>query len=162
MSNETFVAAFTENMNGLGLPVPNSLFTSMSSILTTVGMLAAAIVKVGPKATMAELFLTIPSGAGTTALAGATTEVVSALAGFYASFYVGACIGSVFVAAYKSLDFQEMLVVLKWARDIASGLGMSVADFLRSAIHRFPQLSSLRTAVVLAERHSGQGGAMYA
>jgi hypothetical protein len=155
MANKSFSEAFTANMTDMGLPVPTSLFGTLTTTLGTVGAIAGAIAKVGAEATVAEIFLTLPLGAGTAATAAATGEVVAVVGGLAASFYVGACIGSVLVAAYDTLDLSELATVLSWARDLGKKLGSSVSAFLKAALARHAQLSPIRESQVLARRAGG-------
>ena len=77
MPTKSFSDAFSENMKQMGLPVPDSLFGSLGTILATVGALAGGITKVGAGATVSEIFLTAPFGSTTAATAAATSEIVS-------------------------------------------------------------------------------------
>jgi hypothetical protein len=93
MQCKTFSQYFNANLKSLGLPIFDNSFNSSKTIIETVGVLAASLHTLGRGATVSELL-------------GATVaiEKVAAAAGILASFYVGACIGSLFVASYKSND----------------------------------------------------------
>lgn len=85
-----FFQAYKENMEALGLDVPNSWYGTQVTVLTKLGALVAAFDKLGKGATVAEL-------------AGATTlpEKLLVAGAMYASFYIGAAIGSSMVAMGK-------------------------------------------------------------
>lgn len=83
-----FAKAFTDNMNALGLPAPSSLFASVQAALGNLATMLNALKAVGARATVAEMI-------------GATTglERLGIAGALSASFYVGAVIGSLIVAA---------------------------------------------------------------
>lgn len=97
--DQTFYAAFTDNMRLLGLPAPKTLFESVGTAAATTTALARAVETYGPRVTLREIFLTVPalaSGAAAVELAGIAASVT-------ASFYVGACLGSLVYATWHSL-----------------------------------------------------------
>ena len=100
-----FYRYFKENMEGLGLPAPESLFGSVQSTVGTVTVLLGLADKFGPKVTVGELI-----GAGT------TLEKLGVIAACSAAFYTGAVIGSLAVASGRCL-----------------GRGTSLADVLSEA-----------------------------
>ncbi len=83
-----FAKAFTDNMSALGLPAPNSLFGSVQAALGNLATMLNALKAVGARATVVEMM-------------GATTglEQLGIVGALSASFYVGAVIGSLIVAA---------------------------------------------------------------
>jgi len=87
-----FYKYFRENMQALGMDAPESLYGSAISVLGVVKSLEAAMDKLGPDATVGELL-------------GATkrSEKLLVVAAMSASIYVGALIGSLAVAAGRSL-----------------------------------------------------------
>jgi len=90
MSN--FYQYFKENMDGLGLPAPESLFGTLQTTVATVTVLLTNIDKFGKTVTVRELI-----GAGT------RLEKLATVAALSAAFYVGACIGSLAVATGRTL-----------------------------------------------------------
>lgn len=86
-----FYDYFKANMNAMGLPCPDSLFADLTTALATIKSIQAAIT-VGGNVTIAELI-----GAGT------LSEGLAVAGGVAASFYLGACIGSLAVATGYSL-----------------------------------------------------------
>ncbi|BBA36417.1 uncharacterized protein sS8_4487 [Methylocaldum marinum] len=155
MTNRTFSEAFAANMEALGLPVPQSLFGTLNTTLATVGAIAGGITMVGASATVSEIFLTVPVGLGTAATAAAVTEIVAVVGACAASFYLGACIGSVLIAAYETLDLRDLAKVANWMGDLAADLKKDVSDFLREVHGKHPQLSPTRKSHVLALRMKG-------
>ena len=95
-----FSDCFNGNMQALGLPVPSSLFGTVEKALATIGTIAGAVAKLGTSATLSEVILTIPG----TAVAAGLVEVVAAIGGLRASFYLGACIGSFYMCGLDWLD----------------------------------------------------------
>lgn len=91
MSN--FYQYFKENMDGLGLPAPESLFGTLQTTVATVTVLLTNIDKFGKTVTVRELI-----GAGT------RLEKLATVAALSAAFYVGACIGSLAVATGRTLS----------------------------------------------------------
>jgi hypothetical protein len=113
-----FYKYFKENMDGLGLPAPESLFSTSQSAVSTASTLLGLIDRFGRNKNVGEL---LSSG-----VKGGRLAVVSTI---NASFYVGAVIGSIAVATGRSL----------------AG-GVSIADVLLEAqmnhLHR-PWLASI-------------------
>jgi len=82
-----FKKYFDENMQALGLPVPTSLFETYERALATALVMTSTFHTLGPGATLAELI------GATTAL-----EKLGLIGSIGAVFYVGAAVGSIFVA----------------------------------------------------------------
>lgn len=93
MATATFYDYFKENMEDLGLPAPDTLFKTVGAAVGSVSAILAVIDKLGKTATIGEII-------------GATTglELLGAIAGLTAAFYVGACIGSIAVATGRSVS----------------------------------------------------------
>ncbi|WP_041742650.1 hypothetical protein [Collimonas fungivorans] len=87
-----FYDYFKENMEGLGLPAPRSLFGSVQMAVANASIILSQIDKFGKAVTIGELI-----GAGT------RLEGLGIIAACSASFYVGAVIGSIAVATGRSL-----------------------------------------------------------
>ena len=152
MAEVTFSQAFKDNMNAMGLPVPTTIYATLATTLGTVGALAGGLAKVGASATVAELFLTVPVAAGATASAAAVSEIVAACGAVAASFYVGACIGSVLVAAYETLDVNDLMKVVAWVREVSGYLEESVDHFLELIVSSNGRASPIRPSIVLAKK----------
>lgn len=96
---------FTENMSGLGLVVPGSLFDNSEKAIATATTMAAAITQLGKGATVAEIV-------------GATTglEKLLVVGAMSAAGYAGAVIGSIAVASGRVLGcgarISDMFVFL--------------------------------------------------
>ncbi|MGY4491623.1 hypothetical protein [gamma proteobacterium L18] len=101
----SFYDYFKENMEGLGLPAPESLFGNVTTAVATATTLLTQIDKFGKTVTVGELIT-----------AGTRLEKLAVIGACSAAFYVGAVIGSIAVATGRSL----------------SG-GLSLADVLASA-----------------------------
>ncbi|MYM31235.1 hypothetical protein GTP58_23125 [Duganella sp. CY15W] len=113
-----FYRYFKENMDGLGLDCPETLFATKGTAIQTATTILTAIQQHGSKVTVAELI-----GAGT------GLEKLFYLGALRASYYVGAVICSIAIASGRSL----------------AG-GMSLSDVLLAAqsshLHR-PWLASV-------------------
>jgi hypothetical protein len=87
-----FKEYFKENMEGLGLPVPSTLFDTYSTAVSTASTLVGTLATLGKGATMGELI-------------GATIglEKLAVAASVGAAAYTGAVIGSIAVASGRSI-----------------------------------------------------------
>ena len=118
MSKEpTFYFYFSENMKGLGLPAPESLFGGATAAVGTITALLTLVDKYG---THASVQTVIVSGGAAGAAGGAVSGALRALhvvGAVAASFYVGACIGSLIVATHKKVDspinWADIIHILK-------------------------------------------------
>jgi len=88
-----FYKYFKENMDGLGLPAPQSLFGSFQAAVGNATVILSQIDKFGKGVTLGELI-----GAGT------RLEGLGVVAACSAAFYVGAVIGSIAVASGRALS----------------------------------------------------------
>jgi hypothetical protein len=112
-----FYRAFKDNMDALGLDVPSSITTAPANVLARVGAMIAAAEKLGKNATIGEVV-------------GATTasEKLLAFGAVYASFWLGAAIGSLMVAYDKYLDCGTTPnATMKGVRDFTFATGMRVS-----------------------------------
>lgn len=116
-----FYKYFKENMDSLGLPAPQGLFGTAQAAIAHCAIFVAHIDKFGTRITVRELIK-----------AGTRLEKLGVIATVSASFYVGAVIGSIAVAAGRTL-----------------GKGTSLADVLfiasRNKLHRPWLTSTLQT-----------------
>ncbi|MYM94327.1 hypothetical protein [Duganella vulcania] len=87
-----FYKYFKENMDGLGLPAPESIFGNVQLATATASTLIGLAEKFGKNVTVAEMV-----GAG---IRGEKLLVIGAMS---ASYYLGAVIGSIAVATGRSL-----------------------------------------------------------
>lgn len=83
-----FYKYFKENMDGLGVPAPETLFGSAQTAVANAAIFLSHIDKYGKAITVGDLI-----GAGT------KLEQLGVIATLSASFYVGAVIGSIAVAS---------------------------------------------------------------
>lgn len=100
-----FYKYFKENMEGMGLPAPETLFGSVTTAVATATTLLSQIEKFGKQVTVGELLR-----------AGTRLEQLAMIGACSAAFYVGAVIGSIAVATGRVL-----------------GNGTSLSDVLFSA-----------------------------
>lgn len=125
-----FYDYFRENMNALGLPAPESLFGNLPLALASAQTLMTFVDKFGTRATVHDMVV-----------AGTRLEQLGTVGAMYASFYVGAVVGSLAVASGRSLSGGTSLAdVLVFA----SGRGLN-RPWLGSMIAANPQFySSIR------------------
>jgi hypothetical protein len=113
-----FYKYFKENMDGLGLPAPDSLFGNVQAAVGSASVLLGLVDKFGKRVTIGELI-----GAGT------RLEGLAVISACSAAFYVGAVIGSIAVATGRSLadgaSLSDVMVVVNkyrfsrpWLTDI--------------------------------------------
>jgi hypothetical protein len=97
MANQSmsFYDYFKESMDSVGLPAPTSLFNSLQTATANISAMLATITKLGKTATIVEIIITSTGRA-------LAVDVLAALAGVSAAFYVGACVGAL---AYASGQF---------------------------------------------------------
>lgn len=128
-----FGKAFADNMSALGLPAPSGLFSTLQAATANVAAMLNAFRLVGKDATVAEMI------GATTALEG--LAVVGALS---ASYYVGACIGSLIVAADKAMVCTSGVQAAGSVRQWAVGAGLNVPQHLYAFIELHPEVISDR------------------
>jgi hypothetical protein len=120
-----FYDYFKENMDGLGLPAPETLFGTLQVAVGNATVILSQIDKFGRAVTLREVI-----GAGT------RMERLGVIGALSASFYVGAVIGSIAVATGRSLSdviftAQKYRIYRPW---------------MFSALHRYPGLYNAKIA----------------
>lgn len=144
----SFYDAFKQNMDALGLPAPTSLFGSLQAALTNVGAMLNAFKQVGRGATVGELI-------------GATTafEQLAVVAALSASAYVGACIGSLIVAADAAMvctgGVQAGKNVQRWSADNGLRLPAGMVSFIERHPEVMMDAPGRRNYAFLASRRTG-------
>ncbi|NMF87310.1 hypothetical protein [Aromatoleum petrolei] len=88
-----FYRYFKENMDGLGLPAPETLFGSLQATVANATVILSQVDKFGKAVTISELIS-----------AGKKIEQLATIGACSAAFYVGAVIGSIAVATGRSLS----------------------------------------------------------
>lgn len=131
-------------MTALGLPAPDSLFSTYTTAMTNLSAMLGALSKLGADATIAEMI-------------GATTglEVLAAIAGIGAAAYTGAVVGSLIVAANDSMictnNTQVALAATRWA----GRSGVRIPAMMMTFLQRNPEVivnSPLRSSYALRHR----------
>ncbi|MFA9217202.1 MAG: hypothetical protein ACEQSK_08860 [Sphingomonadaceae bacterium] len=138
-----FQKYFKANMEALGLPAPDTLFSSAQTAVGTVTILLSHIDKFGKTITVGEVV-----GAAT------KLEKLGVVATLSASFYAGACVGSIAVASERSLaDGISLADVLAYARSKHLS-----RPWLTAMLHRAPAIyrphgsaARLRRAAAVAQ-----------
>lgn len=110
-----FYLTFKENMDALGLPVPASLFSTQQQALTTIGAIATAVKTFGSRVTIGELI-----GAGV------LSDALVYAGSLYASWYVGAAIGSLLAASGHALSCTNGVNASRSAADALSKHGIRI------------------------------------
>lgn len=123
-----FGKAFTANMCALGLPAPSRLFGSIQAAASNIATMLGVLKTLGPGATVAELM-------------GATTarEALSVVGALSASFYVGACIGSLVVAANPAMKCTSGTAAAT-AQATAARAGLVIPQTMLAFIQRHPEV----------------------
>ncbi|WP_342653563.1 hypothetical protein [Pseudomonas sp. F3-2] len=127
----SFYEYFKENMEGMGLPAPESLFGSVTSAVATASTLLGQIEKFGERVTISELLR-----------AGTKLEQLAMIGACSAAFYAGAVIGSIAVATGRALGNGTTL------RDVlftAQKVDL-MADWLAHCLHRYPGMYQTATS----------------
>jgi hypothetical protein len=88
-----FYDYFRENMAALGQPAPENLFGNLPLALGSAQTLMSYVDKFGTRATVKDMIV-----------AGTRLEQLNTIGAMYASFYVGAVIGSLAVATGRTLS----------------------------------------------------------
>ena len=141
MANQSmsFYDYFKESMDSLGLPAPTSLFNTLQTATANISAMLATITKLGKSATIVEVI-------GTATGKALAVDVIAALAGVTAAFYVGACVGAL---AYASGQFLRDNL---WTSNDATwqivhranALGLVVnQDIVLALSHQLPQRKDL-------------------
>jgi hypothetical protein len=130
-NTDSFYFYFQQNMEAMGLPVPESLFTSFTTAIASTTTLVEALKKFGPRVTVLELIH-----------AGFLTEKLKVIGAMTASFYVGAVIGSLFIAAQKQITGgKDLIDVLNFSQ--FHGIDF---DELTGVLHNFPGFFDTRVS----------------
>ena len=127
MSN--FYKYFKENMDGLGLPAPESLYGTLQTTLVNAGIFVGHIDKFGKAVTVADVV-----GAGT------KLEQLGIIGTLSASYYAGAVLGSLAVATGRNISggvsISDVLLT-------ANRYGLS-RQWLAPTLHQSPSLCDPR------------------
>lgn len=120
-----FYRYFKENMDGLGLPAPETLFGTAQAAVANAAIFLSHIDKYGKAITVGELI-----GAGT------KLEKLGVVAALSAAFYVGAVIGSLAVAGGRTISGGTSIAdVLMMANQHRLN-----RPWLVSTLHRWPAM----------------------
>ena len=158
-NDKTFYIYFKDNMNATPfIACPETLFGQFSAAVGTISAMANYVKTYGNSATVAEMLLTIggsaaAAGSGGVGAATVTAELGVAIVELGAAYYVGACIGSLFVAAVKSSSDLYMRAavahrstdkpVFNKVHDIsrfAKQNNIEISSEVQKVLHRYPQL----------------------
>lgn len=122
--DSSFEYFFRKNMNSLGLPVPTGWFTSLGTAIASIKAMNNAIKLNGPNMPLSYIIRGIPVLMSSVA----ASEILVVAGAVTASFYVGACIGSLGVATFKTLncnltssfDFQRAWKLISKSESVPS------------------------------------------
>jgi len=106
-NDKTFYFYFKENMMDTGLPCPETLFETATAAVANIGLMADYVAKnhgVKLRKMLKDIpkIATIAAGGGVARVAPVVAKSAVTTLEIGAAFYVGACIGSLFVATVKS------------------------------------------------------------
>lgn len=120
-----FYEYFRENMEGLGLPAPESLYGNLMLAISSAQAILSQIEKYGRKITVREL-----------AIAGTRVERLAFVSTLGACYYVGAVIGSIAIATGRTMAGGTSIADVLWAAH-QNGL---MAPWLREELQSNPQI----------------------
>lgn len=111
-----FTHHFEENMRALGLPAPNSIYTTVVAVVGALKGMSDVISTYGRTTTTTQLAMRITWGYSIAPIIARASGFILAVG---AAYYVGAMIGSAAVAVYKSAGCSgpvSVADVVAWAR----------------------------------------------
>jgi hypothetical protein len=149
MSDSEFYKAFKENMDMMGLPCPASLFGTLAAATGTISALASAVKTYGTGLSLIDAFRYFPTAASSiTTKAAAVSEITTGIGAVAASFYVGACVGSLIMAAVQVYGPNAYGKVSGLLGKVADALDTSIGDLIETTLRKHPQAAPIRPAVV--------------
>jgi hypothetical protein len=135
-TNVEFYKAFKDNMEALGLDVPSTLSTAPANVGAKIGAWVAASEKFGKAVTMGEV---IGAGMG--------SEILLALGGVYAAFWLGAAVGSLMVATTKYLDCNKNAnAIANAARQFTFDTGFRIPPAILAVMQTNPMIFAVGQA----------------
>jgi hypothetical protein len=141
-SENNFYSYFKKNMEEMGLPAPETLFGKLTTAVASISAMSTCIKTYGNTVTVAEMFGTLSgaaagAGGGTVGAAAAASELTLVAGGLAASYYVGACIGSLAVATGKYLSGGLSIADLFAC---AKSHGIPTSSELQKTLMRYPEI----------------------
>lgn len=125
-----FFNVFKNNMTALGLDVPSSILTTPPNVVARISAMIGAAEKLGKEATVGEII-------------GATTvaEKLLVVTAIYASYWLGAAVGSLMVAYGEYLDCGTTPnATIKGVRDFTAAKGMRISPQVLVVMQRHPEI----------------------
>ncbi|WP_263769464.1 hypothetical protein [Propionivibrio soli] len=126
-----FYKYFSENMEALGLPAPETLYGNLQLALANVTAMAKYVDQFGTKVTVMEM-----------ARAGSRLERLATVGAVSAAFYVGAVIGSIAIATGRSLAGGT---TISDALSLAANNNIG-KPWVRTALVRYPGILDSKVA----------------
>jgi hypothetical protein len=157
-NDKTFYFYFKENMNATPFIVcPETLFGQFSTAVVSITAMASYVKTYGSSATVRQMIGTVGgasvfAGGGAIGAAEVIAEIGVVVVELSAAYYVGACIGSLFVAAAKSgadlyaraaINSTMNKLVLYTVHDVsnfAQRHKIEMAYEVQKILHKSPQL----------------------
>lgn len=128
-----FFVFFSENMEALGLPAPKSLFSSAQTATSTIATILGTMKSLG--ATASRMTLRELLGAAG-ALEG--TELLAIAGAAYASYYVGAAIGSLLIATQRTAMCGQ--TIADYIAEMDKHPRLEVPAWLRAKLQHSPEV----------------------
>lgn len=143
-----FYQHFADNMKALNLPAPESLFGTLTTATGSIGAMVKYIQTFGTKATVREMFMTLPgavsgAGGGAVGFATAASEALLVVGAVSAAYYIGACLGSLAVATKRTV-IKEVSVAECLSTAVANGI--ETPQWLLYTLTSYPSLLGWRNA----------------
>jgi hypothetical protein len=95
-------------MEELGLPAPQTLFGTLAAATATISTLAKAVSTYGTRVTLSEILGATFVGEGAAGVAAGLGEVATVVGALTASFYLGACVGSLIACTINKIFFPDV------------------------------------------------------
>jgi hypothetical protein len=138
-----FGKVFRLTMKEAGMPWPESIGDEFEKVVNVAGQLIAARAIGKETSALRSVFVTLPKAVvtGTGVQAAAATSVVS-LAGTYGAGYVGAVLGSLFVAAWDTWGPASVGKLYAFVRKAERDYGENFTDILVGFMNPAPWASN--------------------
>jgi hypothetical protein len=135
-----FKDCFKQNLGALGLPAPDSLFGDVTTAVATISTIAKAVATYGNKVTIADI-------AGASVLEGAVAaglgEILGAVGAVVASFYLGACIGSLIACTIDWAFFsggQQQALAIPDVQNVLAYNNIYLPDGMQDLLWNNPEM----------------------
>ena len=145
-----FGQCFKKRMEDLGLPAPTTLFSSVAAATATIGALTKAVSMYGTEVTISELVGATFVGTGAASIAAGLGEVAVVAGALTASFYVGACVGSLIACTIDAAladNVRSNGVAVDHMVAVLAQRHISLPDNMWDLVRQFPEMRGASPAI---------------